>query len=190
MALISLSVAPMSVRAASFADAVVGYDPGSLLGSAVSFTNATAALGEPSRVTPGPFGGPVDPFNPPYLDTQLVAVGPGGSVIVRFNSPVLNNPSNPFGLDFLIYGNSGFVITNGDFSSAGVTDGSLFSNNTGWGINGSPPRAWGRRVASCSRLVLLRFTPTCVGQTGDFTVNLPEAAVHPHVRGEDFGIAF
>src|SRR5688572_10925237 len=126
VALISLSVASLSVRAASFADAVAGYNPGSLSGSAVSFTNATAALGEPSRVTPGPFGGPVDPFNPPYLDTQLVSVGPGGSVIVRFNSPILNNPGNPYGLDFMIYGNSGFVITNGDFSGGGITDASLF----------------------------------------------------------------
>jgi hypothetical protein len=131
VALTSLSVASLPVSAASFAEAVAGYDPGPLTGSAVSFTNATAVLGEPSRVTPGPFGGPVDPFNPPYLDTQLVAVGPGGSIIVRFNSPILNNPSNPYGLDFTIYGNSGFVITNGDFSGAGITDGSLFGNNTG-----------------------------------------------------------
>jgi len=131
VASISLSVASLSVRAASFADAVVAYNPGSLSGSAVGFTNATAVLGEPSSVTPGPFGGPVDPFNPPYLDTQLVAVGPGGSIIVRFNSPLLNNPSNPYGLDFTIYGNSGFVITNGDFSGGGITDGSLFGNNTG-----------------------------------------------------------
>ncbi|MEO8428957.1 MAG: hypothetical protein ABI651_17820 [Verrucomicrobiota bacterium] len=131
VALISLSVASLSVRAASFADAVVGYDPGSLSGSAVSFTNATAALGEPSRVTPGPFGGAVDPFNPPYLESQLVAIGQGGSVTVRFNSPILNNPGNPHGLDFIIYGNAGFVITNGDFSGGGITDGSLFGNNTG-----------------------------------------------------------
>ena len=131
VALICVSVFSLSVRAGSFADAVVGYDPGSLSGSAVSFTNATAALGEPSRVTPGSFGGPVDPFNPPYLDTQLVAVGPGGSVTVRFDSPILNNPSNPYGLDFMIYGNSGLVITNGDFSGGGITDGSLFGNNTG-----------------------------------------------------------
>src|SRR6266542_3348091 len=131
VALMTLSVASLTVRAASFADAVVGYDPGSLSGSTMSFTNAAAAVGEPSRVTPGPFGGPVDPFNPPYLDTQLVAVGPGGSVAVRFNSPILNNPSNPYGLDFMIYGNSGFVITNGDFSGGGITDGSLFGNNPG-----------------------------------------------------------
>jgi hypothetical protein len=65
----------LSVRAASFADAVVGYDHRFSFGIHVSFTNATAVLGEPSRITPGPSAGPVDPFNPPYLDTQLLTVG-------------------------------------------------------------------------------------------------------------------
>ena len=51
--------------------------------------------------------------------------------------------------------------------------------------NGSPPRAWGRRIQIAGRAPLRRFTPTCVGKT-----RLPHARtrivpVHPHVRGED-----
>ena len=121
-----------NLTSAQVADAVVtstsgtGFQPG--------FDTPGAALGEPSRVTPGQFGGPVDPFNPPYLSSQLVSLGAGGSLTVRFNSPILNNPSHPFGLDFNILGNTGFIITNAfdpdTFQWIGTppTDGSLFGS--------------------------------------------------------------
>jgi hypothetical protein len=112
---------------AQFADAIVAYTPGSGVGA--SFTNGNAALGQPARVNP--FGESVDPFNPPYGTNQIVSVGAGGSLTVQFNSPILNHPANPFGADFIVFGNSGFVITNGDFTGGGITDGSLFGNNTG-----------------------------------------------------------
>jgi hypothetical protein len=72
----------------------------------------------------------VDPFNPPYLNSQLITVGEGGSLTVRFDQPIenLKEPGHRFGLDFLVYGNAGFVITNGDYSGGGVTDGSLFGH--------------------------------------------------------------
>lgn len=112
---------------AQFADSVVAYTSGAGVGA--NFTNENAALGEPARVNP--FGESVDPFNPPYGTNQIVSVGAGGSLTVQFNSPILNNPANPFGADFIVFGNSGFVITNGDFTGGGITDGSLFGNNTG-----------------------------------------------------------
>ncbi|MSU62926.1 MAG: hypothetical protein EXS31_11135 [Pedosphaera sp.] len=121
--------------AADFATSVIGYNPG--VGFATDFstgagyTNALTALGEPSRVTPGLFGGPVDPFNPPYLREQVVSIGVGGSLTLGFGTPIQNRAGNPFGVDFIIFGNSGFVITNGDFSGGGITDGSLFSANEG-----------------------------------------------------------
>lgn len=116
-------------RASGFADSIVSYNSGS--GFAPGYTNSAAALGEPSRVTPGEFGGPVDPFNSPYLKEQVVSIGVGGSLTIEFNSPVLNDIANPYGLDFLIFGNAGFVIVNGDFSGGGITDGSLYSANEG-----------------------------------------------------------
>jgi hypothetical protein len=75
----------------------------------------------------------VDPFNPPYLKEQLVSIGSGGSLTLGFSSPILNlsDHSHPFGLDFIIYGNAGFVITNGNFTGGGITDGSLFGGNSG-----------------------------------------------------------
>jgi hypothetical protein len=120
---------------AQFADAVISYDPG--IGFSPGFTNADAAVGDPSRVTPGPFGGPVDPFDPPYLRSQLVSIGAGGSLTVKFDRPVLNLPENRFGIDFIIFGNSGFIITNAfdpvtfDWIGTPATDGSLFGNNNG-----------------------------------------------------------
>ena len=67
-----------SMEAGSFADAVVAYAPGVLPANLASYTNASAALGEPSRSILGLHGGPVDPFSPPYLPVQLVSLGSNG----------------------------------------------------------------------------------------------------------------
>jgi hypothetical protein len=129
------AVLPAIVHAANFADSVIAYTPGTGFATDFStgegFTNAAAALGSPSQVTPGAFGGPVDPFNPAYLKEQLVSIGSGGSLTLGFSSPIINDPAHRFGIDFMIFGNAGFVITNGNFSGGGVTDGTLFGANTG-----------------------------------------------------------
>jgi len=133
-----LALASFSVRFslhAQYADAVVSYSPGT--GFSRGYTNADAALGEPSRVTPGTFGGPVDDFDPPYLPSQLVSIGAGGSLTVKFSRPILNHPNNRFGVDFIIFGDSGFVITNAfdpttfDWVGTPATDGTIFGNNPG-----------------------------------------------------------
>jgi hypothetical protein len=133
LALASLSVCFNSH--AQYADSVVSYSPGT--GFSPGFTNPVAALGEPSRATPGAFGGPVDPFDPAYLPSQLVSIGAGGWITVKFSRPILNHPRNRFGIDFIIFGNSGFMITNAFDPNASqwvgtpATDGSLFGNNPG-----------------------------------------------------------
>jgi len=114
---------------AQYADSVVSYTSGT--GFQSGYTTPASALGGPSRLTPGTFGGPVDPFNSPYLSSQLVSLGVGGSLTVQFNSPILNNIANPFGLDFNIFGNAGFVITNAmdenwNYLGTPRTDGSLY----------------------------------------------------------------
>lgn len=118
-------------KASSFADAVTGYNPGALRSNLSGYTNTSSVLGEPSRVTPGIYGGPVDPYNPPYLNTQLLAVGTNGSLTVQLGSPALNSASNPFGIDFIVFGGAGFSITNGDFSGGGITDGTVFNPRPG-----------------------------------------------------------
>jgi hypothetical protein len=111
---------------AQYADSVVAYNPGT--GFVPGFTSAASALDEPSRVTPGDWGGVVDPFNPPWLSSQVVSIGANGSLTVRFNTPIRNNPANPYGVDFMIFGNSGFYDTSWP---SGITDGSLLGDNTG-----------------------------------------------------------
>ncbi len=50
--------------------------------------------------------------------------------------------------------------------------------------SGSPPRAWGRRPLQRHDLVVVRFTPTCVGKAMMQCLTTQTQAVHPHVRGE------
>ncbi len=41
------------------------------------------------------------------------------------------DPANTIGLDYDAFGSAGFIITNGDFTGGGITDGSLFAHHTG-----------------------------------------------------------
>ena len=53
---------------------------------------------------------------------------------------------------------------------------------------GSPPHAWGILVIAVMTTCSLRFTPTCVGNTGESGYWCGAAPVHPHMRGEYMGI--
>jgi hypothetical protein len=122
-----------SYAGTNFAARVVSYDPG--LGFADGYTNTSAVLGEPSRINP--FSDAVEPFNPPYGKEQVLSIGEGGSLTIQFDRPVHNAPNKAFKLDFIIFGNSGFIITN-DFDpntyewiGTPATDGTLFGANPG-----------------------------------------------------------
>ena len=122
-----------TLRAADFADSVVGYEAGA--GTSPRFRNPAAALGAPSQINP--FGEETDPFNPPYGTNQIVSVGAGGWLVLRFSTPILNHPNNLHGYDFTLFGNAGFIITNEfdltifDWIGTPATEGSLFGFNEG-----------------------------------------------------------
>ena len=54
-------------------------------------------------------------------------MGTGGSITLQFNTPIQNNPGNPFGLDFIIFGHAGFIE---DFGTGTAVDGSLYTGGT------------------------------------------------------------
>lgn len=122
-----------SSGAENFAARVISYDPG--VNFSPGFTNPAVVLGEPSRVNP--YTEAVDPFNAPYGTNQVLSIGEGGSLVVRMERPIFNTWRKPFGLDFIIFGNAGFVITNefdlDTFNWIGTpaTDGSLYGANEG-----------------------------------------------------------
>jgi hypothetical protein len=123
LAMASVFVLSLVSAHAQFASSVIDYHPGT--GFAAGFTNTSAALGAPAS------GSSVSPFSPPYAKTQLVSIGTNGWITLRFDTPIIKNPSNPFGVDFSIFGNTFFAITNGNYSGGGITSGSIGGNNTG-----------------------------------------------------------
>jgi len=123
---VSLAVASLlfhpQVSRAQFASSIVSYTEGN--GVQSGYNDPTAALGAPTvyngyQIT--------DPFNPPYQASDIVGIGTGGSITLQFNTPILNNPANPFGLDFIIFGHAGFLE---DFGTGAAVDGSLFTGGT------------------------------------------------------------
>ena len=98
--------------ASPWAFQVVRYDS---TGATPGYTDATTALGAPSTDTGF---GDVSLINPPFATTQLVSIGVGGELVVRFENPVTDDPGNPFGLDLIVFGNAFFT-----HPGTGVIDG-------------------------------------------------------------------
>ena len=95
-----------AVRADSpFATEVVSFDPG--VGGVPGYDFPEAALGEPTRTSGGSlFPGAVTPFQPAFMASEIVSLGVGGSIVLAFDHPVLDDPANPYGVDLLVFGNA------------------------------------------------------------------------------------
>jgi len=112
--------------ASSFASQVVSYTPGS--NAQPGYDDPNTALGSPRRSTgSGPFDGDITPFNAPYAASDVVSIGAGGSLVVRFDHPVVDAASNPYGVDLLVFGNAFLGL---DFGT-GLADGSLIFTEPG-----------------------------------------------------------
>ena len=176
LATASLFVAPHA-RAAAYGDAVVNYQSGT--GAADGYGDPTAALGAPSQVTPGNYGGPVDPFNAPYLASQLVSLGTNGSLTVRLSAPIVNDPTHPYGVDFIIHGSTAFIDS--DWPN-GLVDGS----GSTFGGNPGRTRVW----VSADGITFYQLNPTLAPVVdglfptdGQGTFGLP---VNPALNQADF----
>jgi hypothetical protein len=127
-----------STRAADpWADAVVSYTPGDDITNdffnGLPYSDPQTALGEPTRFTspdPADSGGVVTPLNSPFRSNEIVSIGRGGELVLRFDELVTDDPLNRFGIDLLVFGNAFFVgsFFNPDFSfnhagtASGVSD--------------------------------------------------------------------
>ncbi len=108
-----------------FAYEIIDFDLGS--GGSMGFDNPLTTLGSPERFTgEGTFPSVVSPFSPPFGTDEIVSIGNGGWITVGFDTPIANNPGNPYGIDLLIFGNTGFIdadwpngIVGGVFSDDG-----------------------------------------------------------------------
>jgi hypothetical protein len=103
-ALLALGSAAHASPPVQFASTVVDYNSGA--GFVVGYDNPGRALGAPAFT---PLFGPVTPFNPPFSSGELVSIGAGGHLTLGFASSIFDRPENSFGIDFIIYGNEGFV---------------------------------------------------------------------------------
>lgn len=113
------TLAAVSVSAAEnlFASRVIDYLPGTGLPidsiTGEPFTDPSRALGPPAVDTTG--DGflvspltllPVTPAYPAFRSFELVSIGVGGHLTLEFDPPILDHPLNPYGLDFIVYGNA------------------------------------------------------------------------------------
>jgi hypothetical protein len=110
-----------STSHAQYADSVISYTPGTGAGT---YVDSSRILGSPSTWIGYQNA---DPFNAPYSTNNLVAIGTGGSLTFHLSTAAQNDPLHAYGLDFLLFGHTGFVITNGDYEGGGITDGSLYA---------------------------------------------------------------
>lgn len=126
-ALAGLALAMLASRAeayllssSDFAAEVVEYVPGAgmlsdyLTGEA--FNNAANSLGRPTIDTTGDGFGislaeavPVMPIYGAFRAFELVTIGQGGRLTVKFDHRVTNDPANPFGIDLIVFGNAAGV---------------------------------------------------------------------------------
>jgi hypothetical protein len=170
LALASLFVLPY-VAHGQFANGVLSYDRGT--GFAANFTNANAALGAPAS------GSSVTPFAPPFSTSQLVSIGAGGSLTLQLGMPIRNDPTHPFGIDFLIFGNSFFMVTNGSGSSA-RTSGAIFTSSVSTRVEVSEDATtWFMLDPSLTPTVGTLFPTDGPGN--------PLLPVNPALTGADFG---
>lgn len=130
---VALASASATAGLSPFAVEVMEYNGGA--NAAAGYTDGNTALGSPERFTgEGVFPSGVTPFNPAFGTDELVSVGAGGHLTLRFERAITNSAANAFGVDFIVFGNAGFV------------DQSWFDadpSNDGTGVLGSAPTLFG-----------------------------------------------
>lgn len=116
------AVVPSITLGSDFAASILSYDRGGGVPfdfiSFDDFTNAACALGPPTALTtsdsdffisgniPEGESVPVVPVFAPFRSFELVSIGAEGHLAVAFDHRVWDDPTNPYGLDFIVFGNT------------------------------------------------------------------------------------
>jgi hypothetical protein len=119
-----------------FAIEVIEYVEGSSVGtdwiSGQPFNDPNCALGRPTLETTGDgwfipvdVDVPVVPLYQPFRAFEIVTIGNGGLLTVKFNHPVANDTNNAYGIDFIIYGNASAIIGAGQEWTSGNPEESI-----------------------------------------------------------------
>ncbi len=115
--LFSAACRGLDYDANDFAAEVLEYVEGSGVGrdpiTGNKYDNPVAALGRATLLTTGegwdiPVDAsvPVVPVYQAFRAFELVTVGSGGHLVVVFNHRVADDENNPYGIDFIVYGNA------------------------------------------------------------------------------------
>jgi hypothetical protein len=85
------------------------------------FDDPNAALGRPTVDTSGDdwyipmdMNTPALPVFPPFRSYELAYLGEGGTITLGFNHPVRDDVENPYGIDFIVFGNPYQTIGGGE----------------------------------------------------------------------------
>jgi hypothetical protein len=104
-----------------FAAEVIEYVEGSGVGkdwiSGQPYNDPNTALGRPTLETTGdgwdiPLDQnvPVVPVYTPFRAFEVVTIGNGGHLTVKFNHRIADDENNPYGIDFIVFGNASQII--------------------------------------------------------------------------------
>jgi len=119
-----------------FATTWIDYQPQGMINdwlAGAPFNDPNAALGRPTAQTTGDdwsialdTAAPVVPVYPAFRHFELTYLGEGGHLTLAFSHPVSDDLNNPYGVDFIVFGNApqaigaGQMWTNGDPSQVAV----------------------------------------------------------------------
>ena len=162
-----------------FADQVISFSGGTT--PTPGYSSAPAALGSPARYFGGPFPSVVSPFSPPYLSSDLVSIGEGGHITLRFAQYVTPSASGP---EIGVFAHPGISDVNYPAGKAGPTlspfDFSTFSIGSAVNVEVSPDNIIWQSLGS------QQFTIP----TNGFSDVASPYATSPGNVPSDFGIPF
>jgi hypothetical protein len=120
-------------QAGDFAIAASAYAP-----APGQFAN-NSSFNSPASAVGAPTGGGTLTALAPELQKSVTLGGFGGSIVLRFEPAVSDDPCNPFGLDAIVFGNAFWVSNNPNrrFAEAGIIEISRDDN-----ANGLADDAW------------------------------------------------